>query len=45
MPIMAKRMAQRIASRAIRKKIASMMTPAMMVMVVNVIRSLVSSEP
>lgn len=35
---MAKRIAQRIASRAIRRKIASMMAPAMMVMVVNVIR-------
>jgi hypothetical protein len=43
MPIMAKRIAQRIASRAIRKKIASMMTPAMMVMVVDVMND-VSSQ-
>jgi len=37
-PTIVRRAAQRIASLAIRKKIASRMAPAMMEMVVNVIR-------
>jgi hypothetical protein len=40
MPIMVKRIAQRIASRATRKKIANRMTPAMMEMVVDVMKDL-----